>query len=850
VSARFTLAMAWRESRGSRRRLVLTVGAVSLGVAALVAINSFSANVTASVRAQARTLLGADVALRSRSPFPDSIEAVLDSVARSGVPLARVTSFASMALAPRTGLARLVEVRAIEGPFPLYGTVTTDPPGVWGTGVDARTVLVDPAVLVQLDARVGDTLAVGDARFAVAGVITGAPGDIGVRTAFGPRLFLAARYLPETNLLRFGSRAQYRAYLRLPDDAGAQRFLNRHNALLQRHRVGSETVAEQEEDLTDALGRLARFLGLVGLVALLLGGLGVGSAVHVFVRGRLDGAAVLRCLGAPTRAVLAIYLLQAVALGVIGALAGVALGIAVQAALPLVVQDFLPLSVDVSVSWPTVLAGLAIGAGTAALFALPPLLELRAVTPLRALRRDFEPGSRGRDPWRPVAFAALGGAIVLLSLWQAPSRGAGLAFAAALGVTTAVLWLTATGLMRATRRWFPARASYVVRQGVANLFRPQNQTVAVVLALGFGVFLIATLYIVQRNLVDQLAVNARPDRPNLVLFDVQVDQKDGVARLLASRGVTPRDVTPLVPARIAGLNGRSLEAIAADTAAPAPSRWALRREYRNTYRDTLVASERLVAGRWWGTGGTTRAPGQPARISIEADVAAELGVGLGDRITWNVQGVTLESRIASVRAVDWARFEPNFFVVFEPGVLEAAPQTWVLLGRADDAGLRAELQRDVVTAYPNVSVIDLTQVQETLDRVLGRVSFAIRFMALFSVGSGLVILVGALRASRLERLREAVLLKTLGATSGQVRRILLTEYVAWGSLAALAGVALAAVAGWGLATRLFEIAFRLPALALGGVWLAVCALTAAVGLATSAEVLRGTPLQVLRELSE
>ncbi len=847
MSARFTLAMAWRESRGTRRRLVLTVGAVSLGVAALVAINSFSANVTASVRAQARTLLGADLALRSRSAFPDSIEAVLDSIARSGVPLARVTSFASMALAPRTGQARLVEVRAIEGDFPFYGTVTTDPAGLWGGETTSRTVLVDPAVLVQLGARLGDTLAVGDGRFAVAGVITSAPGDVGLRTAFGPRVFLPARYLPETNLLRFGSRAQYRAYLRLPDDAQVQRLLNRHNALFQRHRIGSETVAEQEEDLTDALGRLARFLGLVGLVAVLLGGLGVGSAIRVFVRDRLDAAALLRCLGAPTRTVLAIHLLQAVALGVIGAVVGAVLGIAVQAALPAVVRDFLPLEVRVAVSWPTVLAGLGIGAGTAVLFALPPLLELRAVTPLRALRRDFDPGPRRRDPWRLAAVAALFGAIVLLAVWQAPSRGVGLAFAAALWLTAAVLWLTATGLMRATRRWFPARASYVVRQGIANLFRPQNQTVAVVLAIGFGVFLIATLYIVQRNLVDQFAVDARPDRPNLVLFDVQVDQRDGVARLLAARGVASRNPTPLVPARIAGLNGRDLDAIAADTGGPAPSRWALRREYRNTYRDTLVASERLMAGRWWEE---PRGADEPPRISIEEDVAAELRVGIGDRITWNVQGVTLETRIASVRAVDWARFEPNFFVVFEPGVLEAAPQTWVLLGRAADPVLRAELQRDVVTAYPNVSVVDLTQVQRTLDGVLGRVSFAIRFMALFSVGSGLVILVGALRASRLQRLREAVLLKTLGATGGQVRRILLTEYLAWGALAALAGVGLAVVAGWALATRLFEIEFHVPALALGGVWLTVCALTAAVGLATSAEVLRGTPLQVLRELSE
>ncbi|HET9385759.1 MAG TPA: FtsX-like permease family protein, partial [Gemmatimonadales bacterium] len=230
--------------------------------------------------------------------------------------------------------------------------------------------------------------------------------------------------------------------------------------------------------------------------------------------------------------------------------------------------------------------------------------------------------------------------------------------------------------------------------------------------------------------------------------------------------------------------------------------------------------------------------------------AAELGVGVGDRITWNVQGVQIETQVASVRRVAWARFQPNFFVVFEPGVLERAPQTFVTLTRIDDPTRRAELQRDVVLAYPNVSALDLTLVQRALDGLLRSVSLAVRFMALFSIGAGLVILVGALAASRFQRLREAVLLKTMGATGSQVRRIMLTEYVAWGSLAALVGVLLAAGAGWALVTLLFESSYRLPLLELGSVWLAVCVLTAAVGLANSGEALRGTPLGVLRGLSE
>jgi putative ABC transport system permease protein len=845
----FPLRMAWRESRGSRRRLALYLGSVSLGVAALVAINSFSANVTASIHAQARTLLGADLELRSRAPFAPAVDSLLDSLQRSGSPVARVTTFASMVLAPRTGQTRLFDVRAVDPGFPFYGAITTDPPGRWSSFQSGRDVVVDPAVLIHLGAHVGDTLFIGDARFAIAGVVTSAPGEIGLRTALGPRVFLPARFLDETNLLQFGSRASYRALVRQPDESAVQRFLNRHNALFDRDDIRSETVSTQAEDFTRALSRLARYLGLVGLVALLLGGLGVASAVRVFVRDKLDDAAVLRCLGAGRWTVLGIYLFQATALGFVGAAAGVVLGFAVQAALPGIVRDFLPLAVHVTPHWSTILTGLGIGVGTAVAFALLPLLGLQAVTPLRALRHDVDPGvlPRAGRVGRLMVFAALLGGLLLLSLWQAPRRSTGLGFAGGILVATGALWLTARFLMWATRRFFPQRAGYVVRQGIANLFRPNNQTSAVIIAIGFGVFLIATLYVVQRNLLDQFALDTNPDRPNLVFFDVQVDQRAGLARLLADRGLVPLETAPIVPARIARVNGRPVDSLPTGEHGRRRGRWALQREYRNTYRDTLVNSEQLVAGTWWSG---PRPPGTLPRISVEADLAAEAGLALGDTVIWNVQGVEIATRVANLRQVHWARFEPNFFVVFEPGVLERAPQTFVLLVRATDPTVRAELQRDVVLAYPNVSALDLAVVQQTLDGVLSKVTLAIRFMALFSIASGFVILIGALTASRLQRLREVVLLKTLGATGQQVRRIMLTEYLAWGSLAALTGVALAGLAGWALVTRFFEVGFHLPAVPLAGIWIAVCLVTVVVGFANSRALLRGTPLAAWRSLSE
>ena len=393
----------------------------------------------------------------------------------------------------------------------------------------------------------------------------------------------------------------------------------------------------------------------------------------------------------------------------------------------------------------------------------------------------------------------------------------------------------------------------MVRQGVANLFRPHNQTVPVILTVGFGLYLMGSLQVVQRNLLDQFAFDVRPDRPNLVIFDIQRDQREGVERMLRERGLGAREFTPIVPARIAALNGRPVSEILADTTAPGPSRWALRREYRNTYRDTLVSSEELIAGAWWDEPRPEPAPGaEPPlpRISLERDVADELQVEVGDRVTWDVQGVRLETQIASVRRVDWARFEPNFFAVFEPGVLESAPQIFVTLGRIDGDARRAEVQRDLVQRYPNISALDLSLVQEAIDTILGSVAVAVRFMALFSIASGMIVLIGAIGTSRYQRLRESVLLRTIGARTQQVTRILATEYLALGTLAALTGLLLAAVAGWALVTFFFEMTFRLPLLPLLGLGLATVVITILVGLLSSRDVMRRAPLAVMREVTE
>jgi putative ABC transport system permease protein len=844
------LALALREARGSRRRGLLIVAAVAIGVAALVAINSFTQNLRESVAREARALLGADLMVGSPTPFDARAEALVARVREATRPpaeLACVTSFGAMAYLPGGASTRLAQVLAVDPGYPFYGTIETDPAGEWSRLAETGGALAEPSLLTMLGASVGDEIALGETRFVIRGTVVSAPGDVGLRSAFGPRVYIPRARVEATGLLTRGSRARYEAYLRFPSGTDAEALAARFRPVLSAEKLAVRTVSEDQRRLTDTLTRFGNFLGLVALVALLLGGLGVASAVHVFVRRRMTTVAVLRCLGASAGSVLAAYLVQAILVGLAGSLLGAALGAALQLALPRLLRGVLPVDVAWSLSWPAVLTGIGVGVWVAAAFSLLPLVAVRRVSPLAVLRQDYEPAPARRDPARLAALVALALSLVALAVLQAGRLGHGLAFAAGAGVALAALWLAALGLVRGLRRFFPRRLPYVYRQGLANLYRPANQTLMVVLALGFGAFLLSTLLLVQQNLLRDLRVDRGLARPNLVFFDVQPDQRDAVAAALAAAGPLVGEAVPIVPMRIESLKGRPVsELLAIEDDAQRPERWALRREYRSSYRDEPAGAERVTAGAWWRPGEWKGRGGGPVPIAVEAGLARELRLAVGDEVVWDVQGVKLASRVACVREVRWARFEPNFFVVFPDGPLADAPQSYVLLSRVDDADARARLQRRVVEAHPNVATLDLAQVQRTVEGVLDKVLLAVRFMALFSLAAGAVVLAGAVAASRYQRVREGALLRTLGARRGQLVRILLAEYVVLGALSVLAAVLLSGVAGWALVRFVFDGRFSLPLADLALLLLAVLALAVTVGLAGSTEVWRRPPLEVLR----
>jgi putative ABC transport system permease protein len=841
-------ALAWRESRTARRRLLLYMSSISLGVAALVAIDSFAENVTRSVHEQSRALLGGDVSINSNEAFTRSTTAFFDSLQHTGNAIVQSVTFSSMALVPRSGGTRLVQVRAIDRGYPFYGNIVTDPLPAWGQLHTGAYTIVDPSLLLSLGAAIGDTMSLGTGRFVILGTLKQVPGDLGISAAIGPRVYISQQFLAQTGLLVFGSRAQREALVKLAPNVTQQDFVNRFRKRLRDERVNMRTVAENEYNLTQAIDQLRDFLSVVGLVALLLGGIGVASGVHAFVMRKIDTVAVLRCLGATSWQVLLIYVVQAAAMGLVGALAGALLGIALQFALPSVVGELLPVDVTVHLAPPAVALGLLIGVWVALVFSMRPLVALRRVSPLQALRREADTDalrSTLRDPLRMAVTVAIVASVVFLGTSRADRLSRGIGYSVAIGLSVLVLWVCAVVLSGLAKRSVRPRWPFVVRQGIASLYRPGNQTRAVVLALGFGVFLMSTLYQVQNNLLRTLDLKLEQARANVVFFDIQDAQAREVDSIVRAQGQTVIQRAPIVPMKLASINGRQISDIASDTGRRRRPGWALRREYRSTYRESMASSEKIVAGRWF-----TERKGNDTlpQISVENELGRELRLSLGDTVTWNVQGVRVPTVVTSFREVTWARFEPNFFIVFEPRALERAPKQWVYLAHVPQGSVAvAQLQRAVVSRLPTVSSLDLTLIQRTVTSVLEKVTTAIRFLAMISLTLGVPVLFSAVSATRRERLREGVLLKTLGATRRQIGRIMLAEYALLGVLGSMVGVVLSIGSAWALMHWIFRTPFvpsLLPAVIVAG---AMTAVAVAIGLLTGREVFAQTPMAALRE---
>jgi putative ABC transport system permease protein len=835
----WTWRMAWRDTRTSRGRLLLFAVSIVLGVAGLAANGSLGKNLEEAVAAQSKTLLGADLSLSSRRPFTNGEETLFDSL---GGEQSRETAFSTMLYFPKGGGTRLVSARALGGSFPWYGRLETDPPEAVTEFRQGRGAIVEQDLLYQFGAKVGDTIRLGKLTLPIVGALRKVPGEAAALATVSPRVYFPMADLSATGLLGGASLAQYKIYFKFPETTNVEQLVTNITPQLDRFRLDSDTVAKRQRNLGNAMDNFYNFLNLAGLAVLILGGVGVAGGIHGHVKQKLRTVAILRCLGGCVAPVFSIYLAQGIVLGLVGAALGAGIGLVVPLALPGLLGDFMPVNVTFQPAWLAVARAAGIGFTVCLLFCILPLLAVRRVSPWVALRVTFETAS-SPDPLRRVIFALLAAIVLGFAFFGSHNHRAALGFVGGIAAAFLLLAATARALTALARKLTRPNLPFVLRQGLSNLHRPDNRTQLLLLSLGLGAFLLVGIYLVQHTLMSDLIIPGAGNA-NAVLFDIQSDQKESVAKLIRSLGLPVLDELPIVTMRISSINGRSVESLLVGHETNTAPSWPLRREYRSTYSDHLRDAEKVIAGQWIPQANVNN--NSPVPISVEEGIAKELHVNLGDEIVFDVQGVPVKTVIASLREVDWRRTEPNFFMLFPRGVLEDAPSMNVLVTRVDSSAQSALMQRSVVNAFPNVSVIDLTLILQTVDAIIAKVSLVIRFMALFTVLTGVLVMVGALVSGHFQRVQECVLLRTLGASGGQIFRILTVEYLSLGLLAALVGILLALAAAWALAAFAFEVPFAPPIWPLLAALVAVPALTLTTGLLMSRGILNQPPLAVLR----
>jgi putative ABC transport system permease protein len=847
---------------------------MALGVGALVGVSGFSSNLELTIQKEARNLMAGDLEIHSHQPLSPHSLSVVQSLQTQGIQSTTVQELIAMVSNLSGTETQLVELKAVGAGYPFYGKLITEPPDVLemlfnankrasglaragagcggiggcpeGTPHGSPHAIVEEALLIRLGLRVGERIRLGQTEFTIAGIIKKEPDRIAGAFSLGPRLMISQEGLAATALIQPGSRVRYRTLLKLPRTLDIESIKLQIRSAIADEKVRVTSYQEAQPRLRRFLKNLTTYLGLVGLTALLVGGIGVANSVQVFLRGKLDTLAILKCLGAGFAAIFCVYLIQTMVLGFLGCLAGVALGLGVQYILPTLLAGFLPAELEWHLSALPVFRGITMGLITTLLFSLWPLLGIRSVPPAHIFRRDVVPEvdehhAAGRQSssysmssvWIVAAITA---GLVFLALWQAGSLNVGGPFIGVLAASLILLRLGAGLVIRLVKAFIHPRP-LVWRHGLANLYRPGSQAILAVLSIGVGVTVILAVHLVERSLLLQVGENIPKDAPSFFFIDIQRDQKDGFQSLVSQQGM-PTEMTPIVRARLHAVEDKKVADMDLSGRGDA---WYFQREYVLTSQKNLPRDNKVKRGQWWDMGSNSGSP----QISVEEDAAHHLGVDLGSTLTFDVQGVLVSATATSIREVNWGNLSTNFFVIFSPGVLDAAPTTYIATVRSKPEQ-DVSLQRRIVSAFPNITAINIRHVLETVRHVLEQIGLVVRFMAAFTIAAGLVVLSGAIATTRHWRTREAVLLKTLGATRSLVARTFAVEYAVLGAIAGLVGTGMASLLAFILLRFVMDVPWQFqPATLLIGI-MATLILTMVSGFLTTFRILGQKPLAVLR----
>ena len=833
---------AWRESRRRILRLFLFVASITAGIAGLVAINSFSENLQGDIDKQAKELLGADIGVTGLTAPPDSVLKILDSIPGER---SNVVSFVSIGLFKEMMEPRLVNVRAVRGKYPFYGKIETKPEKAADELLSDNNALADQSLFAQFDLTPGDSVLIGGYSYDIIGSVISSPGRTGMQSSVAPAVFIPMAFLDSTSLLQRGSRVEYSYFYKLPLNSDAEKISKNFKKRLDDAKFTIETTADRKKSTSETFQRLTTFFRLIGFISILLGCLGVASAVTVFVQEKIPTVAVLRTIGASGTQAFTLFLLQITFMGIVGAVVGAGIGSLVQYTLPIILKDFLPIeNVSHAVSWTSIVQGIVIGEIMAVMFALPPLLSIRQTSPMRTLRVQTEEETPQRDFLVYGVYVLIALFTLLFTYWQTGDIKNSIYFIggvlAAFAVLSGMAWL----LMWLVKKILSPSWTYTLRQSIANLYRPNNQTRTLMTSIGLGTFFIILLTQIQYLLTHQISISGEQNQPNMIVFDIQQSQKDSVLKILADNNMPVKQVVPVITTRLEEINGVTRAANAADSSNKKRSEFSFNREYRVTFRDTLTNSEKLIRGKM-------PMPGKGADgligITLADNIAQGMKADVGSHLTFNVQGVIMKTIVTGIREVNYNKVQTNFLVLFPSGVLEKAPQFYVVVTRSSDENQSGIIQSKLVKVYPNLSIVDVTMILRTVETILTKISYIIRFMASFSIVTGFIVLISSLLLSHAQRLRDSVVLRTLGASRATILFINGLEYLWVGLLSTITGTLLALAASWALARFIFRTAFEISWQPLLILTLGIAALVVIIGLLNTRKIITTSPLSVLRQ---
>jgi putative ABC transport system permease protein len=839
--------IAWRETRASSGRFIFVILAVAAGVGSLTGVRGFSRAFHTMLQHDARSFMAADLSVRTFQLPNPAQTAEIEALARRGIEETRVTETLTMASPPNNSAPLLISVKAIDpAVYPFYGALTFNPPIDARTALQPDSVAVSDGVLLRLNAHIGDTIRIGGQPFRISAEVTKEPDRMTGSLNVGPRVMMSRAGLARTGLLIAGSRAAERFLFKVPP---AIPILGVRNDL---HNVFRDALiadySEAHPLIEQGLRQSTTFLSLVSLIALVIGALGVATAIQAHLQQKMDSIAIMKCLGAKSAQVLRIYILQTAGLGLAGSLAGIALGSLVQMAFPLFLARYFQVSMAPRFDLVSALQGLIVGLLTVLLFTIPPLLGIRHIRPALIFRREMSAPPAGLKVWWKQAAGSVISALVILAFvgllasWLSENAKTGVYFAIAMAVGLASLAAVAWVLLRSLRfvsQHLPRSAGPVLRQGIANLYRPGNHAGAAVMALGVGVMFTVTVWIVQRGLLQDIVRTAPPGMPNVYLLDITAANRDAVYKLVSQQpGVegTP-EMLGAVSAQIQSIDG-------------VPMRRENLRGVARRYSRTVTVSPapvkpaftEIVGGRWW----TAANPPGGAQLSVAESAAKLLNLHLGSIVVWTTPQRTFASRVVAIHRSEAVRLSARIEFFLTPGPLAGLPAIYYGGIRATAASVPA-LQKAVYDRFPTVTVVNMADVLDTIQSVVDQISLVVRFISAFSILAGAIILASSVAGTRFRRIREVVILKTLGATRRRIARIFSIEFLVMGTVAGLMGGLLAGGFAWVVLNRLLGAETGLDPLPMVTSIAGTAILAVGTGWLASFRTLGQKPLEILRD---